>query len=218
MSEETGNISTPTNQEVPAPSTEDNVTMSKQEYADLMTKFTNMEDALSQLLDKELEKEQERENIKRQRSENEAAQRRAQAPNLDELSNTDLANIIMNQVTKQVGEPLLEMIATMALKEEKKELVSDLKDEGINFKDYEEETFKVATANTSLSLKEAFYIAKRNKDGGTHKKKEGKEEPPAPTGERPGAQKTHMRQGGPMSLEEAAKRALEEAYTTTKED
>lgn len=184
----------------------DTVTLSKEEYAEMVGKMNQMQGAIQEFLEKETEKgqkeEQERE-AQRQRAE--AAQRGPQK-DLDLMTNKELAMVILTEVESRMGRPLLQMVSTLAVKDEKRDLEKYCEKNGENFEEYEEEIFKIATEKPTLSLMEAYKLAKSGRAPKAKEEPKKEEKGPKVGGEKPSSGKFEA--GGKMSLEEASKKAF----------
>lgn len=129
---------------------------------------------------------------------------------LDRMSGAQLANFILSSVQQQVGQPLLNQIMTLAVKEELREVQSAHPD----FKELKDEVYKEAQANTHLSLEQAYLIVKQRKTGVAPPVPPKVDPPPPaappapPVGSKPGITTSSVAPNGGMSIREAAEAAL----------
>lgn len=169
----------------PAP---DGITLSKAEYGQLMGTIAQLQAALDS---------------------------QAQAPNTPEpqidpnefnqLTNAQMMQLMMDQVNKQVGQPLLNSIMQLAVKEELRECQSNHPD----FNTYKDDVYQEAQKNTHLSLEQAYYIVKARKTGTAPPPTPPAVNPPAaPVGERPGVTPSSTTTNPNLSVKDAAAAAL----------
>lgn len=190
---------------------EEQVTLSKTEYAEMVNKMNQMQGAIESFLEKETEKDQRSEQEKQAQRAREEAAARGPVKDLDLMTNKEFAVALLTEVENRVARPLLQMVSTLAVKDEKRDLEKYCDKNGDKFEDYEEEVFKIATEKPTLSLMEAFKLAKAGRKGEEKKeeKKEEKEKGPAGGGgEKPSGGK--FKAGGNLTLDQAAKRAFDE--------
>jgi predicted Fe-Mo cluster-binding NifX family protein len=197
------------------------VTMSKEEFAEMTNKMAQMEGAIKQFLQNDTEKT-ERENAAKEAQRRKEEAEKAGSVDLNLLDNKQIAGLIFAEVEDKVAKPLLQMISTLAVREEKRDLEQYIKEQNevdengkpITFKTFEEEIYKIATEKPSLSLMEAYNLARVGKKSAKKVEKEeekGKPKPPPP-GEKPGGGK--FTPNGKVSLEEASKKAFEDLKDT----
>jgi len=187
----------------------ENVTLSKEEYAEMVGKMTQMEGAIKQFLESETEKN-ERENIEKAQKREQEISKNKQDLDVNLLDNKQLLGLIFTEVENRMAKPLLQMVSTLAVKDEKRDLEKHMIKNGENIEDYEEEIFKIATQKPTLSLMEVYKLVKADRK--SEKKEEKKEEPEKDKGTKPGGGK--FTPGGKLSLEEASRRAMEELKGT----
>jgi len=149
-------------------------------------------------------------------------QRQIDPNKINELSNTELARLILAEVQQNVAMPLLTKLEEFRVKDEIKELRKDLGEDD-DFDDLKEEIYQVASKNPNLTIKQAYKLAKKEsspkrKDSSDDDEPEGKSKkkdallhlPPRIHSERP----THARgatdKGAPETRAEAANRAYED--------
>lgn len=145
---------------------------------------------------------------------------------IDNMTNTDLARLILMEVNNTVAQPLLVKLEEMRVKDEIKELRGSLGEDD-DFDDLREEIYKVASKNPGLSISQAYKLAKKEENPAKGKKKDEDTEadaddkrksrdnllhlpPRVSRGEKP----THARgasdRGNPETRTDAASRAYED--------
>lgn len=174
-----------------APATPEGITLSREEYGQLMGTIA----ALQQRLE-------EREDTGKPGQPSEPAA----SVDLDQMTNTQLANYLLNAVQTQVGQPLLNSLMTLSVKEELREVKAAHPD----FDTYRDEVYKEAQANTHLSLDQAYLIVKAKKTGTTPPPtpKTPADTPKPPVGEKPGVTPTATTPSTNLSIKEAAQAAF----------
>lgn len=142
-------------------------------------------------------------------------------PDLERLSNQQLAQFIASELQNDVLQPLLVRIAGLELSLEEKDLRSDYEDKE-EFDRLKPEAYKILNRTPSLKLSEAFKLAKKDQPKGEKAKSDTTQTtsrdrlrhlPPRPAihGEKPsGAAVDSTDRARPKSTREAAERALEE--------
>ena len=203
---------------------EEFVTLPKEEYEKIVTSMTETENLLKTLSLKEEEKERAERQKEAANAEKERIEREGKegAPEFEKMSAREFADFVIRQAQREIGEPLLKMITTLAVREEKRSLEKHIRDEGGNPKEFEKEVFDAANSNPSLSLMDAYKIVKDNRASAATKaareaeeKKKleaSKEGGPGAGGEKPGASKDTLSPGGKLTLEDAATKAFKEVY------
>ncbi|RLG40665.1 MAG: hypothetical protein DRN78_05220 [Thermoproteota archaeon] len=149
---------------------------------------------------------------------------------LDSMSRAEFLQFTLQQISEGVISPLAVAVEEMRLDREIDKLTRDEKYQ--DFWDYKDEIYQIAKDNPKLSLKKAYLIAKQ--EASEKAKGKGKDETgglaaravklktrlpdPRAFGERPSGTPTGSTQDmGPVSLEEAAARAYDEAMKGGKE-
>jgi len=198
------------------------VTLSESQYAALLDRVAELEDvSLSkgkkEIYDvDELAEEGKRPEVKPKEEE----------VDWDALSNKELVERIVGSVN-EAGVGLVTKIETLKVLREIDKGEAKHKD----FWDYEKDIRKIASENPTLSIEDAYQLAKAKKGGGKEEKKEGEkgEEVGAkttrtekllnlpPRGEKPGVVSSSTREGKVKTLREAADRAWDEAVGKGKE-
>lgn len=130
---------------------------------------------------------------------------------VDRMSNRQLLQLVQEQTIQ----PLLSELMTMKVREEIRECKAEFND----FNDYKKEVHALASANTSLSLRDAYLLAKANKKPATPAPQSvtpsPSATPPAPTpGHKPGPAPTNVQASSQMSVRQAAEKALEQLKYT----
>lgn len=149
------------------------------------------------------------------------ARQQPQNVDLDDMNNTQLADYILNEIQEMGNNLMVEIQTNKVLREiDKCEAKHD------DFWQYQEEIFKISTKNPTLSIEQAYKLAKdeagpkgdpKDKTGGPTPPITQKilNLPPKPQfgGERPGVAPNATRQGSdqPVSIKSAAERAWDEA-------
>lgn len=137
---------------------------------------------------------------------------------LNRLSNEQLAHFIASELAKDVINPLVVKLSQLELRLEEK----DLKERYQDFNDYKKDAYNILYKNSSLSLEQAYRLAKSSNP---KKKSDSNEEPesdrkaellknlrrPATLGEKPSAAAAgEMKTSRPKDVRTAAERAIEE--------
>lgn len=141
-----------------------------------------------------------------------------QTPDINKMDNRQLTNFIYGQVNEQVATPLLVKVEELRLQLAEKDLRLELaKADGDDFDSYKEQMYQICTQNPQLSLRDAYYLAKRNnpkpkKEDEPRSPTPPKHLPPrkSPVSERDGHPKSLTRKGDPNTRKSAAERALED--------
>lgn len=130
-----------------APAAPDNasITLTREEYSNLVTQMA--------MLQAQVERRQEPE-VKPQVP-------AGPTKHFNEMTNEELMQTMVGMLNQQIAQPLLNQITTLALKEEMREV----SDKYADFKDMKSDIYKVAEANTHLSLEQAYLIVKAQKAG-----------------------------------------------------
>jgi len=132
------------------------------------------------------------------RSRSKVAEELEESANLDDMTNTQLVQYLINQINKQGGERLQRIetaVETMRVLRE----IDKAETKHDDFWKYEEKIRAIATENPSLSIEKAYKLARLETEDEKSRKKEGEEErrpatraerlfklPPRPQGEKPG--------------------------------
>lgn len=172
-----------------APPADNLISLTRDEYANMVGALTSMQAKLEGL-----------ENANRQPD--------PPAPttdDIDRLTNTQLLSLVQSQI----GQPILNAVMQLAVKEELREVQEAHPD----FKTMKEEVYKEAQSNTQLSLEQAYLIVKARKTG--------QAPPPVmppvaspivpptpPPGQKPGITPSSLDNTGGMSIKDAAAAAL----------
>jgi len=143
------------------------------------------------------------------------------AETLDQLSNTQLVELIMENVNSKVAGPIMERLEYLRVQAEIKEVKSAHPD----FDEHKKEIFNIAIKNTNMSLEDAYFqvVGKQAKKA----KDDPKEPEPKPKigdnedlrrkvvhGEKPHVASASVKPGESKTLKEAATRAVEAAFAS----
>lgn len=183
---------------------EETVTLTKEEFNNLMSSIAELKSQVAttnQTIQKVAEPDEEEE--EEQVSEDELAN----------LSPKQVIDLITQNVAKQVGEPLLQMIMTLAVKDEIRECKSKYSD----FDEYKDDIQQLAKENPKLTIEQAYKLAKANKIGtnpqpGLQKKKT------KPVGEKGGVPRSVVSENKKLSPREAALKAIHELTNNSSEE
>lgn len=191
------------NTQDPAATPSDQVTLSKEQYTEMMSAMSSMRQQLSDLSSK------------------------VPAPvandSDDDASDTDIdysklspkeaMELITDNVANRVSKPLMQMVMTLVVKEE----VRECRDQHKDFDAYKEDISKLALAKPSLSIKEAYKIVKSDNPEKGQKFLEGlkaKNTSDTPTtkpkplpSQRPGVTTSTTAETSKLSVREAAAKA-----------
>lgn len=144
---------------------------------------------------------------------------------INDMSNLELARLIMAEVQQNVGQPLLVRLEEIRVKDEIRELRQELKEAGLkdDFNDLKDAIYVVASKNPNLSIKEAYKLAKKDQPAKGKENGEDEEDDPSsrrgkllhlppriPRGERPTHSRAATDRGAPETRMDAADRALED--------
>lgn len=153
-------------------------------------------------------------------------QKPGRAVDLNRMTNEQLAQFVATELASDVINPMLVKLSQIELRIEEKELGETYKD----FKEFKQDTYSLLHKNPSLSLEQAYLLAKQTKGPKAEDKTEGKERnsekqeapakkdllrhlPPRPAihGEKPsGAAAGATRPAKPSDVRSAAERAIED--------
>jgi len=172
----------------PAPTPDQGITLSRQEYGELMGQFMSMQQQLQALQTPQTP---------------EPAAPVVNAEDVDRMTNSQLLETILQQVNSQVGQPLLNSIMTLAVKEELRDTQAKYPDFGT----YKDEVYREAQANSHLSLEQAYLIVKARKTG-TAPPPAPKPAPAPPVGAKPGVTMSATTSTTNLSVKDAAAAAL----------
>lgn len=189
------------------------VQLKEEDYAKMVTQMGEMQKTIEQMMERESRKEQySREQAEAQREKQQSTQ---EPVDLNELDNNQLAQFLVQHIHETMGDPLLKMVATQSVREERKELISHMKDSGETpetLQKVEKEVLDLVMKRPQLSLIEGYKLIKSERKT-EDKKSDDKEREKTPVkqfaGERPGGTKTQFTPSGKMSLDEATAKALE---------
>lgn len=190
---------------------ENQVTMSKEDYEQLLNNIANLTNQVSTLTETS-EKERNDREADRQRQEADRQRQNRQPIDLDNLSRQDFGNLILAEVHKMIErnnsekiDPLAQIVVSTVVNEE----VADARRQYDDFDEFKDEILEIAGKNSSLSIKEAYHLAKSNNPKKAaevaEKRNRQKEQPTG--GEKPGPSSGTFQPGGKMSLEEAVAQA-----------
>lgn len=182
---------TPPAAPVTPPSADDSkVTISKEDYQELLGAVSMLQLIAQQ--NQQQQKPQE-------------PQHQLTPEDVDRMSNRQLLQLVQEQTIQ----PLLSELMTMKVREEIRECKAEFND----FNDYKKEVHTLASANTSLSLRDAYLLAKANKKPAAAAT--APPAAPAPTpGHKPGPAPTNVQASSQMSVRQAAEKALEQLKYT----
>lgn len=178
----------------PSPTQSENLTISKQEYASLVTQLAMLQNRLDEA------------------QEEKQAQQAQQPPTyagkqLNELTNEELMHLISTQSGQQ-NQQMLSTLVQLAVKEE----IRDMGDKYEDFKkdkSLRDEVLAIAEKNTHLSLEQAYLIHQGQKAKSGMKQQMQQTTTPTPSpGEKPGVSQQAVQQDKPMSAREAAEAAF----------
>lgn len=127
------------------------------------------------------------------------AQPQLASEDVDRMTNSQFQAHMLNLVQSQVGQPLLNSIMTLAVKEELRDTQAKYPD----FSTMKDEVYTEAQANTHLSLEQAYLIVKARKTG-TAPPVAPKPAPAAPVGTKPGVTPSTTTPTTNLSTREAA--------------
>lgn len=200
---------------------EDNVVLSRSQYEAVLDRIAELEASRQPLRSEDDDIESLAQEAKARPSEQ---QQQFQAPykSLEDMSNQELVSYIMQGVQKQ-GEAVLTEVQTLKVLREIDKASATHED----FWDYEKEVYQYAVNNPTLTIEQCYKLAKTDESKGPKKSdktddtKEGGRRteteklfglPPRPIpGEKPSSIAAATKQGGVMSLKDAAAAAWEEA-------
>ncbi len=139
---------------------------------------------------------------------------------INNLSNSDLARLILNEVQQNIAQPLLVKLEEMRVSSEIQELRKSL-GENDDFDDLKDDIYKVASRNPNLSIKEAYKLAKKEdtakgKDKGENAEDKAERKapllrlPPRAHSEKPTQARSATDKGHPETRADAAKLAMDE--------
>lgn len=193
-----GQTSDPSGQQTQEPSTQqsETLTISKQEYASLVTQLAMLQNRLEEV------------------QESRQAQQTQQPPppyagkQLNEMTNEELMHLISTQSGQQ-NQQLLTTLIDLAVKEE----IRDLGDKYEDFKkdkSLRDEVLAIAEKSTHLSLEQAYLIhqGQKSKSGMKQQTQPQTTTPTPPPGEKPTVSQQAVQQDKPMSAREAAEAAF----------
>lgn len=164
----------------------------------------------------ELSRENEEEKPKAEPSAK-AADAPPQAPDLERMTSTQLANFLVGYMHSNYFQPLLEQVEMFRVRDEIKEAAREAKAAGEDLFAVKKEVFQVLEKRPNLSVKEAYRLVKAAK--GPSEKKSDNEDAKSSTekvtrmadfGTRPGVARTSATKTAPETIKEAAELAWNE--------
>ena len=193
MSEE--NVEVQGEEEVVQPG--DAIMLTKEEYNNLIGTMTEMKLKLSSVEDQRREE-------RAQPVPPPPPQKRVDPTEIENMTKTEFAGFIMNQVGQTMAQPILELVMTAIVRDEIREVSKQYDD----FGSYKDDVYNLTMQNPQLSIEKAYKLAKaENPDKG--KKAEPKAPLLRPVGERPGVARGAVNPQNKMSIRDAATRAVE---------
>lgn len=206
MSDETNTSEAPSEGSTPPTPSNGNITLSRDEYSQMVGNMAQMQAFI--------------EAVQQQASQSQAPTPQAQVdPNdIDRLSNSQMLGLIgrkVNQLIADSTQPVLQAVMTLSVKEEMREVQGEFDD----FKDFKKDVYEIASKNSTLSLRDAYLIAKANKSGKAlpndvkmklETPTSSAPTPKATSGERPGVGVSSLKTQHTMSVRDAAAEALKE--------
>lgn len=144
-------------------------------------------------------------------------------PDWDSMTARQIVHTVLNVVEQQIipkaQQPLIDRVELVRLSNEIDKITEAKDSEGKpmypDFWDFKKEIFEIGSRNPSLTVKEAYLLAKGNKAPAKKEEKappvpkpKDNEEPPFSS--RPGATSRSLKEGGPVSVKLAAERAFDE--------
>ena len=180
----------------------ENVVLTKEDFSKIIGELTGLKMKVGELTNAQ--------NQSRQVVERAVApppQRQVGPADIENMTKTEFAQYI----SQSVGQPILELVMTMAVKEEIRETAAENKD----FWDYKDEVYKLTMSNPQMSVKQAYLVAKSENPGKSSLNKPAAGTPPATSppparGERPGVARSSVAQPSKMSIKDAANTALKD--------
>lgn len=183
--------------------TEGKVVLTTKDYGELMSKLAKLEARMEERTQQPEEQEEEQEEP-------------ISADKFKSLTPEKFYEIILSDVEKKVSKPVMLALATIQARIEINEAAAKYPD----FWDHEADVKKIASANPTMSISDAYLLAKSKKPPSSKEKEpktEPKTEPKPPLGEKPGLNKDALK-GQPKTVREAAKMALDSLSLETKEE
>jgi len=192
------------------------VKVKEEDYTKMVTNMGEMQKTIEQMMERESRRDQLAQDAESRRAQ-ESTPPGPQAPvDLNELDNNQLAQFLTQHIHQTMGEPLLKMVATQTVREERKELREHMKSQGEKPEDIEKnekEILELVMKRPQLSLLEGYKLLKSErptqKSENPEDKKEEKKPPKGFAGEKPGGSRSQFTPSGKMSLDDAVAKALE---------
>ena len=189
----------------PVPGGNDAITMTKEEYAGLIGQMAQMQAFIESVQAANTQ-------------DSKPAPAQIDPTDIDRLSNTQMLQMIGQQVTQmiqQANQPVLQAVMTLSVKEEMREVEKEYPD----FKDFKKDVYEIASKNTSISLRDAYLLAKSGKQPPAPQKLENNNPNPTPAptptpSERPNLNQASLKASTSMSVADAAREALKELKYT----
>jgi len=199
---------------------EEIIEMPKSQYEAILTRFEELEERLAS--SKNIDSDDIDNLAKEGRKALSANATPQMKKSLEDMSNSELAEFILGEMT-QYSQPMLVAIETQKVQREIDKCERDYAD----FGDYRKVTQKIAIDNPTLSIEEAYKLAKGKVDSAKPKVKGSEDESgerrstsakilslKKPLGEKPGMSPGASKGSGVMTLQEAARLAAREAGLT----
>lgn len=181
----------------PPPTPESGITLTRAEYSQLMGQFVAMQNQLQ--------------SMQAPTPDATPAVPVPAAEDLDRMTNSQMMEVILQTVQSQVGQPLLNSIMTLAVKEELRDTQSKYPDFGT----YKDDVYQEAQANSHLSLEQAYLIVKARKTGTAPPAPAApKPAPAAPVGDKPAVTVSSTTPSTNLSVRDAAQAALKSLQMT----
>lgn len=128
-----------------------NITLSREEYSNLVAQMSAMQTKLDIQLNSQTQPQQQQQPQQPQLTEED----------LNRLTNTQLLQLMNNQVSSQVSQ-VMQAVVALSVKEEIKEARGAYED----FDSLKGDIHRIATAQPHLSIDQAYHLAKANKPAG----------------------------------------------------
>ena len=136
----------------------ENVVLTKAEYAQMTSAMASMKTALEALV--------EDDNKAKGTQQQQTQQPQYEQPQIDAMSNTQLLQLVgqhVNELVNKSRQPLIDALATIAVKEELREAKEEYKD----FDTYSTDIQAMAKSNPQLNLKQCYILVKAGKPAPT---------------------------------------------------
>lgn len=192
----------------------DGVTLSREEYANIVAANSSLRAQLDMVV-QSLQEQMDQ-----------APQGRQQTTQTDNIPTNDVDSMsntqLLGYIQQQMAAPILQSVMNLAIKEEIRECEKEFED----FPQFKDSVYKIASANTTISLRDAYLQAKAGKTFVGNKQKvnelppadKAPNNPPptAPQGQRPNQTTpgSALLASSALSIKDAAMKALKESQYT----